>query len=125
MRIRKCAARLLGTLPVCSSPTLPAGLALSPTPLPHPRSWESETSSAAATSSSAGLLCELNRSPWDDLLCLDLMASCDQYCQEEEEEEDGGGSLGNGVKDEVEESKGIMVNRIKHEAAAVASLPDR
>ncbi|KAJ8511906.1 hypothetical protein OPV22_002340 [Ensete ventricosum] len=91
MRIRKCAARLLGTLPVCSSPTLPAGFALSPTPLPHPRSWESETSSAAATSSSAGLLCELNRSPWDDLLCLDLMASCDQ---EEEEEEDGGGQLG-------------------------------
>ncbi|THU54998.1 hypothetical protein C4D60_Mb11t01940 [Musa balbisiana] len=77
MRIRKCAARLLGTPPVCSSPPLPAGLASSPSPPPQPRSWESETSSAAATSSTAGLLCELNRSPWDDLLCLDLMASCD------------------------------------------------
>ncbi|URD78320.1 WRC [Musa troglodytarum] len=120
MRIRKCAARLLGTPPVCSSPPLPAGLASSPSPPPQPRSWESETSSAAATSSSAGLLCELNRSPWDDLLCLDLMASCDL----EEEEEEDGGSLGNGVKDEVEESKGIMGNRIKYEAAAAASLPD-
>ncbi|CAD5195138.1 unnamed protein product [Musa acuminata subsp. malaccensis] len=119
MRIRKCAARLLGTPPVCSSPPLPAGLVSSPSPPPQPRSWESETSSAAATSSSVGLLCELNRSPWDDLLCLDLMASCDQ-----EEEEEDGGSLGNGVKDEVEESKGIMGNRIKYEAAAVASLPD-
>ncbi|URE04830.1 hypothetical protein MUK42_19998 [Musa troglodytarum] len=103
MRIRKCANRLLGTtLPACSSCPLPAE---------PPRSWGTDVPAPAAA---AALLCELNRSPWDDLTCLDLVAAYDQ------EEEADGGILGSGVKAEVGEARGIPGNRIKYESAAVA-----
>ncbi|XP_009401828.2 uncharacterized protein LOC135585919 isoform X1 [Musa acuminata AAA Group] len=106
MRIRKCANRLLGTtLPACSSSPLPAA---------PPRSWGTDVPAPAAA---AALLCELNRSPWDDLTCLDLVAAYDQ------EEEDDGGILGSGVKAKVGEVRGIPGNRIKYESAAVACVP--
>ncbi|URE04825.1 hypothetical protein MUK42_19998 [Musa troglodytarum] len=108
MRIRKCANRLLGTtLPACSSCPLPAE---------PPRSWGTDVPAPAAA---AALLCELNRSPWDDLTCLDLVAAYDQ------EEEADGGILGSGVKAEVGEARGIPGNRIKYESAAVACVPKR
>ncbi|RRT50692.1 hypothetical protein B296_00040807 [Ensete ventricosum] len=106
MRIRKCANRLLvTTLPACSSSPLPAAT---------PRSWVTDV---PAPATAAALLCELNRSPWDDLTCLDLVAAYDQ------EEEADGGILGSGVKAEVGEVRGIPGSRIKYESAAVACVP--
>ncbi|RRT84512.1 hypothetical protein B296_00000321 [Ensete ventricosum] len=112
MRIRKCASRLLGTRRAGSPSPLTAGLNSSPPP--QTLSWDSEASSSSAA---AGLLCELNRSPWDDPMCLELIAACDP-----EEEEDDGGILGNGVKAEVGEPRGNPGNRIKYDAAAVSCL---
>ncbi|XP_008801335.2 uncharacterized protein LOC103715480 [Phoenix dactylifera] len=51
MRIRKCASKLLGATIAYFSP---------PKPFASP-AWDSQAASAAA----AGILCQLNRSPWD------------------------------------------------------------
>ncbi|CAL9782638.1 unnamed protein product [Musa acuminata subsp. burmannicoides] len=115
MRIRKCASQLLGTRRAGSPSRLTAGLNSSPPP--RTLSWDSEASSSSAA---AGLLCELNRSPWDDPMCLELIAACDP-----EEEEDDGGILGNGVKAEVGEPRGNPGNRIKYDAAAVSCVLKR
>ncbi|XP_042463860.1 uncharacterized protein LOC122046959 isoform X1 [Zingiber officinale] len=113
MRIRKCAARLLGT--VCaasfSSPTPPPTL-----PPQHPRAADD-----AFSSDGCGILCELNRSPWDDLMCLDLVAAFDQYWQDEEEE-DGEGIVGNAVKAEAGEDTGILGNHLKNDADSTATV---
>ncbi|URD78960.1 WRC [Musa troglodytarum] len=115
MRIRKCASRLLGTRRAGSPSPLTAGLNSSPPP--QTLSWDSEASSSSAA---AGLLCQLNQSPWDDPMCLELIAACDP-----EEEEDDGGILGNGVKAEVGEPRGNPGNRIKYDAAAVSCVLKR
>ncbi|KAG6527619.1 hypothetical protein ZIOFF_009742 [Zingiber officinale] len=109
MRIRKCAARLLGTVSTSFSS--------SPSPLPRPPSQQSlESNVAFSPDATVAILCELNRSPWDDLMCLDLIPAFDQ-----EEEEDGEGIMGNAVRAEAGEDKGITGNRFKNEAAATAS----
>ncbi|XP_042458509.1 uncharacterized protein LOC122042446 [Zingiber officinale] len=106
MRIRKCAARLLGT--VC------AASFSSPTPPPqHPRAADD-----AFSSDGCGILCELNRAPWDDLMCLDLVAAFDQ----DEEEEDGEGIMGNAVKAEAGEDTGILGNHLKNDADSTATV---
>ncbi|WOL09891.1 hypothetical protein Cni_G18644 [Canna indica] len=116
MRIRKCAARKLGPSlpPDCSA--LPAGVL--PSQLPPSRKPEDSASAAAASTS--GLICELNRSPWDDPTCLELLTS---FHQEEEEEEDGG-ILGNSVKTEAEEARGILGSPIKYDSASISSFVD-
>ncbi|KAG6523778.1 hypothetical protein ZIOFF_013664 [Zingiber officinale] len=71
MRIRKCAARLLGTVSTSFSS--------SPSPLPRPPSQQSlESNVALSPDATVAILCELNRSPWDDLMCLDLIPAFDQ-----------------------------------------------
>ncbi|XP_074573641.1 uncharacterized protein LOC141830060 [Curcuma longa] len=111
MRIRKCAARLLGTVS--------ASFSSSPSPLPRPPSQQSLESNVAFSPDAAAILCELNRSPWDDLMFLDLIPAFDQ---EEEEEEDGEGITGNAVKAEAGEDRGITGNPFKNEAEATASV---
>ncbi|XP_074557851.1 uncharacterized protein LOC141813763 [Curcuma longa] len=108
MRIRKCSARLLGT-------TVCAASFSSPTP-PPPPSQQPWTADDAFSSDGCGILCELNRSPWDDLMCLDLVAAFDQ----DEEEEDGEGIIGNAAKKaEAGEDTGVAENHLKNEATTV------
>ncbi|XP_072954716.1 uncharacterized protein [Typha angustifolia] len=80
MRIRKCASKLLGSASAYASG-------------PQSQLWASSSSPAApwdATVSTSGLICELNRSPWD-LMMPDLELASLQ--------DDGdGGTMGNGVK---------------------------
>nr|XP_010933113.1 nucleolin isoform X2 [Elaeis guineensis] len=96
MRIRKCASKLLGSANAYASPPLRS---------PSSESWDSQASAAA------GLLCELNRSPWD--LIPNLHDSSIIAFQEEEKEQGlDRGIMGNSIKLEEEP---IPLNKSKEE----------
>ncbi|KAG1362543.1 nucleolin [Cocos nucifera] len=82
MRIRKCASKLLGSANAYASPPFRSASS---------ESWDSQASAAA------GLLCELNRSPWD--LIPNLHDSSIIAFQEEEKEQGlDRGIMGNSIK---------------------------
>ncbi|XP_008794283.2 nucleolin-like [Phoenix dactylifera] len=106
MRIRKSASKLLGSANAYASPPVRSASS---------ESWDSQASAAA------GLLCELNRSPWD--LIPNLHDSGIIAFQEEEKEQGvDRGIMGNGIKLEEEP---IPPNRRKEEEMEESGEKDK